>query len=278
MLMGGVLGDGLSLSNAAAMRDDMSTETSQPAADRTLLRQSSVDYLDAEKGEAVRNMFAGIARKYDALNHLLSFNRDKSWRRFAVKLAAVKPGERILDVCCGTGDLAMEFRKQHGADHEIHGTDFTPEMIEIAKQKSDAGKCGISYQVADTLALPYPDQSFDVISVGFGIRNVQNVRAGIREMARVLKPGGRMVILEFSKPQGYFFKNMYDLYSTRVMPLMGNAFSSSKEKAYSYLADSIALFPGPDQLAEMMEEEGMSDVFYRTRIFGVVAIHVGTKA
>lgn len=255
----------------------MSTETTHPTPDRPLLRQSSVDFLDAEKGEAVRDMFAGIARKYDALNHLISFNRDKSWRRFTVELAKVQPSESILDVCCGTGDLALEFRRKYGKDHEIQGTDFTPEMIEIAKSKADKLSANIAYQVADTLRLPFKNRSFDVISVGFGIRNVQNVREGIREMARVLKPGGRIVILEFSKPQGFFFKRMYDLYMTRVLPHMGNLFSRSKEKAYSYLADSIALFPGPMQLAEMMEEEGLSDVYYRFRMFGTVAVHVGTK-
>ncbi|NUQ35303.1 MAG: bifunctional demethylmenaquinone methyltransferase/2-methoxy-6-polyprenyl-1,4-benzoquinol methylase UbiE [Planctomycetaceae bacterium] len=246
-----------------------------------LLRESSVDYRDPEKGRAVRTMFAGIAHCYDRLNHILSFNRDKAWRRIAVKMTTVPAGARILDVCCGTGDMALAYYaggiKSGGQPATISGADFTPEMLAIARPKSERVRAGIAWLAADTLQLPFPSNHFDVCSVAFGIRNVQDVSAGIAEMTRVLKPGGQVVILEFTQPKGRLMQRLCRWYLTRMLPRIGHVLSRSKEKAYSYLPDSIALFPGPDELKAIMEARGLKDVRFRLLTFGLVSVHIGTK-
>lgn len=243
-----------------------------------LLNESSVDYTDPEKGDAVRSMFAGIAGRYDRLNRLLSFNQDQRWRRKTVKLSRVQTGDRVLDVCCGTGDLAFAFEKAVGNEGQVIGSDFTPEMIEIANSKRDKLSSANQFQVADTLALPFPEAAFDVCSVGFGIRNVQDVGAGIREMARTIKPGGRLVILEFTDPKNKIFAAVCKFYMNRILPKIGQLLSGSKHKAYSYLPDSIALFPDADALAALMRASGLKDVTYKRLNLGTVAIHVGVKA
>lgn len=240
-----------------------------------LLKESSVDWRDPNKGDAVRTMFGGIARRYDLLNHLLSFNLDRTWRTAAVRLSQARPGDRVLDVCCGTGDLSFAFKKAVGDQGEVQGTDFTPEMIDLARQKASKVKAGIEFQVADTLRLPFPDASFDICSVGFGIRNVQDIAAGLREMRRVVRPGGRVVVLEFTQPSGKLFQQMYAVYMTRVLPLIGQVLSGSQEKAYSYLPDSVAQFPGPEDFAENMAQSGLRDVEWHKLSFGIVAVHVG---
>jgi demethylmenaquinone methyltransferase/2-methoxy-6-polyprenyl-1,4-benzoquinol methylase len=250
-----------------------------------LLGESTVDFRDPNKGDAVREMFAGIAAKYDRINRIMTFNRDRAWRRIAVKMSGVERGQTVLDVCCGTGDLAFEFAKVVGSGGRVVGTDFTPEMLVIARQKAagipvdrETGKrLEVPFQQADTLALPFPDASFDCCSVGWGIRNVQNIAAGLREMARVVRPGGTVVILECTQPKWKFFAAINRWYMNRVVPWIGQKLSGSKQKAYSYLPDSVALFPGAPKLAAMMEEAGMRDVRYRYLMMGSVAVHVGVK-
>ncbi|MCA8940020.1 MAG: bifunctional demethylmenaquinone methyltransferase/2-methoxy-6-polyprenyl-1,4-benzoquinol methylase UbiE [Planctomycetes bacterium] len=240
-----------------------------------LLNESSVDYQDPEKGRAVQGMFAGIAKRYDLLNHLLSFNQDKRWRKLAVKMAGVSRESRVLDVCCGTGDLALEFAKVVN-EGNVTASDFTPQMVEIASKKSAKAGKQIPWLVADTMALPFADARFDVCSVAFGIRNVQDIRAGLREMARVVKAGGRVVVLEFTQPKSKFFQRLYRFYMTRVLPKIGQIISGSRDKAYSYLPDSVAQFPGAEEFAKIMGEVGLEDVHYRLKTFGVVSIHVGS--
>lgn len=256
-----------------------------PHTEPKLLGESSVDYRDPNKGDAVRDMFAGIAAKYDRINRIMTFNRDRAWRRATVKMSGVGAGDSVLDVCCGTGDLAFEFAKVVGSTGRVVGTDFTPEMLAIARDKAaripvdkETGKRpDVPFQQADTLALPFPDNSFDCCSVAWGIRNVQDVSAGLREMTRVVKPGGRVVILECTQPRWKLFAAVNRWYMNRVVPWIGQRLSGSKHKAYSYLPDSVALFPDAPRLATMMDEAGLKDVRFRYLMMGVVAIHVGVK-
>lgn len=244
-----------------------------------LLGVSAVDYRDPAKGRAVRGMFAGIAGRYDLLNHLLSFNRDKAWRRKTVKVSGAMRGMKILDVCCGTGDLALAFRRALPHDDTvIAGADFTYEMLAVAAMKVQRRGAALPLTVADTLELPFADGTFDVCTVGFGIRNVQDVAAGIREMVRVVRPGGKVVILECTRPRVRVFRGIYRIYMTKVLPRVGHWLSRSKEKAYSYLPDSIELFPDADGLAALMRNSaGLTDVSYRLMNFGTVAIHMGVR-
>jgi len=171
----------------------------------------------------IRSMFATVSRRYDLLNHLLSLNRDKYWRRKAVEISGPRKGDAVLDVCSGTADLAMAYSDGVGPEGLVVGTDFCPEMLLIGKQKLGAERGGarVELMVADTLDLPFPDGVFDVVSVAFGIRNVSDYEAGIREMARVAKEGGRVVILEFSLPETGLFNKIYMTYFTRVLPIIG---------------------------------------------------------
>lgn len=237
---------------------------------------SAVDPRDQSRGPAVRAMFAGIAGRYDLLNRIISGGRDQAWRRRAVKMAGLRGGEGVLDICCGTGDLALMFAFAKPSPAAVIASDFTPQMVRLAADK--AGRAGIAMPlcVADALKLPFADGSFDVVSVGFGVRNFQQLDAGLREMARVLKPGGRAVILECTPARGVIGR-LAGWYINRVVPWVGNRLTRSKDRAYSYLADSIALFPAADALKARMESAGFSNVHYRKLNLGTMAIHVGHK-
>lgn len=249
-----------------------------PATEEPKLRgDSAVDPKDDRRGPKVRAMFAGIARKYDLLNRIISGGRDQAWRRKTVKMAGLVGGEDVLDVCCGTGDLALMFWKAKRKPGRVIASDFTPEMLVIAAQK--AGKAGVELPLCagDALRLPFPDACFDVVSVGYGVRNFQDIDAGLIELARVLKPGGRLAILEATPARGIIgrFANWY---INRVVPWLGNVLTGSRDKAYSYLADSIQLFPDAKALAAQMESAGLESVSFRKLNLGTMAIHVGTKA
>ncbi|MCA8919469.1 MAG: bifunctional demethylmenaquinone methyltransferase/2-methoxy-6-polyprenyl-1,4-benzoquinol methylase UbiE [Planctomycetes bacterium] len=237
---------------------------------------SAVDPRDDKRGPKVRAMFAGIARKYDLLNRIISGGRDQAWRKRTVKMAQLKGGERVLDVCCGTGDLALMFQRLKPKPSEVVASDFTPEMLVIAQQK--AGKAGVKLPLAaaDALHLPFNDAEFDVVSVGYGVRNFQDIDAGLRELARVLKPGGRLAILEATPARGLIgrFANWY---INRVVPWLGNVLTGSGDKAYSYLADSIQLFPDARALKQRLESAGFTEVRFRKLNLGTMAIHVGVR-
>jgi demethylmenaquinone methyltransferase/2-methoxy-6-polyprenyl-1,4-benzoquinol methylase len=220
-------------------------------------------------------MFDQISPRYDFLNHLLSLNSDVLWRRRAAALCA--GARRILDVCSGTGDLALELHRRWGA--EVVGSDFAYRMLRIGQRK--ASRKSISQQVhfhqADTLRLPYRDGSFDASTVAFGIRNVVDTERGIGEMARVVRPGGRVVILEFTLPANALLRKGYLAYFGNVLPAIGRMIARTEIDAYRYLPDSVQRWPRPQELKEMMERSGLRDVGFELLFGGVAAIHSGMK-
>ena len=221
-------------------------------------------------------MFGGIAGSYDLLNHLLSMNQDKRWRR---KACAVAAGEGpVLDVCAGTGDMAFEWVRA-GAGEPVTAADFCHEMLVLGKQKVlDRGdEDRVRFLAADTLSLPFADDSFGVVSVAFGIRNVSDLRGGIREMTRVARPGGRVLILEFTMPRNPLFRSIYLFYFLFVLPFVGNLVSGTEESAYTYLPRSVLNFPNRARLLEIMAEEGLTEVSGTDLSLGIVNVLTGRK-
>ena len=230
----------------------------------------------------IKNLFSAIARYYDFLNSLLSLRRDKMWRRETVKASDVEPTSKVLDVCTGTGELALAYTDKIAADGFVIGSDFCFEMLVIGDQKLQQPVGAVSnrttsFLAADTLTLPFLDNTFDVVSVGFGIRNVSDLEMGICEMVRVAAPGGRVVILEFTQPVNPLFRRLYYFYFTKILPFVGNLISRSKDDAYGYLPRSVMKFPNCDALKSVMEQCGLTDVHFYRKTFGIVAIHVGKK-
>ncbi|MCF6155384.1 MAG: bifunctional demethylmenaquinone methyltransferase/2-methoxy-6-polyprenyl-1,4-benzoquinol methylase UbiE [Candidatus Brocadia sp.] len=232
-----------------------------------------------KKGAYIQQMFGSIARVYDLLNTILSFNFDKSWRRYAVKVSNVTPDAQVLDVCTGTGDLAIAYSKVLNGSGRVIGSDFCHEMVRLADLKLKKRNLSEKIKVieADTLHLPFQDNSFQVSAVAFGIRNVADLRAGITEMMRITAPCGRVVILEFSQPINPVFKVVYYFYFKKILPFIGRLISRSKYNAYSYLPSSVLNFPDRYGLKAQMESCGLEDVNIYSRTLGIVTIHVGTK-
>lgn len=222
-------------------------------------------------------MFAGIAGRYDLLNHLLSLNIDKRWRR-AVRdeLDEILSREDgvVLDVACGTGDLSITLA--HGSRARIVGTDFCRPMLAIAKNKVSAARLDVPLVEADAMSMSFPDASFDGVTIAFGLRNLPNVPRGIEELYRVLKPGGRLAILEFSTPVVPGFGRLFNFYFSHVLPRIGGAVSGSRG-AYEYLPDSVSRFPDQKKLLALMEAAGFRDVHYRNLTGGIAALHLGTR-
>ncbi len=221
-------------------------------------------------------MFAGIARRYDLLNHLLSANIDRRWRRLvADKLrASLGAGTLTLDVACGTGDLALTL--SDAGETQITGLDFCRPMLEFAAQKAAQQKREIPFIEGDALHLPFASESFDVATIAFGLRNLASVEGGLRELFRVLRPGGRVAILEFSQPVVPGFRGLFRFYFTRVLPRIGGLVSGSRG-AYEYLPDSVSRFPDQKRLAELMREIGFERVEYQNLTGGIAALHLGTR-
>jgi len=233
---------------------------------------------ESEHARRVREMFARIAKRYDLLNHLLSGNTDKRWRRLVAKrlreVLSVE-GARALDVACGTGDLALALARETGA--RVVGTDFCRPMLEIAARKALANVSSeIPFVEGDALRLPFAERSFDAATIAFGLRNLSNVEVGLGELWRVLRPGGRAAILEFSRPVVPGFRALFQFYFTRVLPRLGGTLSGSRG-AYEYLPDSVSRFPDQKRLAEMMREAGFVSVEYKNLTGGVAALHLGTR-
>jgi demethylmenaquinone methyltransferase/2-methoxy-6-polyprenyl-1,4-benzoquinol methylase len=233
---------------------------------------------DSGHARRVREMFAGIAARYDLLNHLLSGNTDKRWRRLvASRLQDMLSGEgsRALDVACGTGDLSLALAAA-ATSAFIVGVDFCRPMLEIAAHKSTASEPHPLFVEADALQLPFDDESFDAVSIAFGLRNLSSVEGGLKELRRVLKPGGRAAILEFSSPRVPCFRTLFRFYFTRVLPLVGGIISGSRG-AYEYLPDSVARFPDQERLAALMRGVGFEEVEYQNLTGGIAALHLGTR-
>ncbi len=217
----------------------------------------------------VRAMFDRIARIYDRMNSVMTAGLHHRWRARAADLARLAPGDRVLDVATGTGDLAIELERRVAPGGEVVGADFSERMLELARAKSSA----VRWERANALALPYEDSSFAAATVGFGARNFADLEAGLRELARVVRPGGRVVILEITRPSRRALARFFALWFDRVVPLLGRL--SGERGAYSYLPSSVRRFPAPDELAAAMERCGMRDVHYVLTAGGIIAIHAG---
>ena len=221
-------------------------------------------------------MFAGIAGRYDLLNHLLSGNVDRKWRRSAAEALrpSLPPGARVLDVACGTGDLALTLGDECAA--EVVGLDFCRPMLEIAKRKAEGRARRVPFVEGDALRLPFADETFDAVTIAFGLRNLSGVEDGLRELRRVLRPGGVAAVLEFSSPVVPGFRALFRFYFERVLPLVGGWVSGSRG-AYEYLPDSVSKFPDQKRLAALMTEAGFEGVEYRNLTGGIAALHTGAR-
>jgi demethylmenaquinone methyltransferase / 2-methoxy-6-polyprenyl-1,4-benzoquinol methylase len=216
--------------------------------------------------ESVRGMFDRIAPVYDVMNRVMTAGLDRRWRKLAVS-EVVWPGDRVLDACCGTGDLAVEAERRGG---RVVGLDFSERMLERARKKSGA----IEWVQGDALALPFADGEFDAATVGFGVRNLADLEAGLRELARVLKPGGKLAVLEITRPRG-LLKPFFRLWFDGVVPVLGRVLPGGE--AYTYLPASVRRFPGPDDLTSLLENAGFGEVRYRLLGGGIVALHIGAR-
>ncbi len=231
-----------------------------------------------EKAKLVRNVFDSVADQYDLMNDLMSFGVHRLWKRLTVFLSQVRYGERVLDLAGGTGDLTRLFHPRVGEGGEVVLADINASMLRRGRDRlTDEGLVrGIRYAQVDAQALPFADASFDCVTIGFGLRNVTDKDKALASIYRVLKPGGRLLVLEFSKPSGELFTRLYDLYSFKLLPLMGKLVAGDPD-SYRYLAESIRMHPDQDTLKGMMAKAGFEHIEYFNLTRGVVAIHRGYK-
>jgi demethylmenaquinone methyltransferase/2-methoxy-6-polyprenyl-1,4-benzoquinol methylase len=225
----------------------------------------------------VNRMFDRVAGRYDALNSVMTAGLHHRWRERAAARTHLQPGDSALDVCCGTGDLALELAQLVTPGGHVVGCDFSEPMLDLAREKTaERGADGVRFEWADALELPYDGERFDALTVGFGVRNLADLDRGLREMARVLKPGGRLVILEITQPARPPLSLFFSLWFDRIVPLLGS-FSSNPE-AYAYLPESVRSFPSPHGLAEKMDAAGFGSIRYTVLAGGIIAIHSGVRA
>jgi demethylmenaquinone methyltransferase/2-methoxy-6-polyprenyl-1,4-benzoquinol methylase len=254
-----------------------STEASAANTSHPTVPQRSGPPAGVDKsGERVQKMFGEIAPRYDRMNHLLSMNVDRWWRRVAVGKLAPEPGNRILDVCTGTGDLALAFLRRMDGNVTVTGSDFCPEMLEIARHKSRHDS-GIDFVQADTQNLPFEDDSFDIVTVAFGLRNVEDTDRGLRELQRVCRVGGRIGILEFSTPRRWPVRPLYGWYFRNILPRIGQRLAGNNMNAYDYLPQSVGEFPAYEQLTGRMKAAGMRTARFWPLTFGIATLYVGEK-
>jgi demethylmenaquinone methyltransferase / 2-methoxy-6-polyprenyl-1,4-benzoquinol methylase len=240
-----------------------------------------------DKRGRVQEMFSAIAGTYDLLNHLLSLNLDRRWRRQAVKLAQVRPGHRVLDLCCGTGDLAFTFAEIYPELEVVAGIDFSESMLRMAQKKTPIYSVGgnidrcnmmdIKWLCSDAECLPFADGQFDCVSFAFGIRNLQHLLAGLQESLRVLKPNGRLVILEFTLPKNRLLAGLYGGYFRLVIPLIGSIISKDTKGAYHYLPESVRSFRTTEELIETIKDAGFEAVQVAKLSGGIVAAYTARK-
>ncbi|NMC20418.1 MAG: bifunctional demethylmenaquinone methyltransferase/2-methoxy-6-polyprenyl-1,4-benzoquinol methylase UbiE [Thermogutta sp.] len=230
-----------------------------------------------KRASRIRTMFAEIAPRYDFLNHLLSLGIDIRWRRKAVRLAGDFGGGPILDVCCGTGDLALAFRRVHANGIAIVAADFCRPMLVIGKEKAARRGSPIPFVEADALNLPFPDNTFGLVSVAFGLRNVADTDRGLSEMARVCRPGGRVLVLEFTLPRVPVVGALYRWYFHRLLPRIGQALARNRHSAYNYLPASVEEFPQGNALLRRMAAAGLRDAKAFPMTFGIATLYSGTK-
>jgi demethylmenaquinone methyltransferase/2-methoxy-6-polyprenyl-1,4-benzoquinol methylase len=227
----------------------------------------------------IRRMFNSIAPRYDLLNHLLSLNVDRYWRWRTTRLVPPVDSAPILDVCTGTGDLALAYDRAAAGRAPVVGADFCHEMLVRATHKAERRRAAdrVRFVEADAQHLPFPDDQFQIVCVAFGLRNVTDTDRGIAEMVRVTKPGGRVAILEFSRPRGWFFGRMYRFYFRRLLPLVGGLVSRDRDNAYRYLPESVMEFPDGEALAERLRGHGLTEVRWHPFTFGIATLYVGLR-
>ena len=232
----------------------------------------------SQKASQVADVFHSVAGKYDLMNDLMSMGIHRLWKRFTIEISGVRPGHRVLDIAGGTGDLTMKFSDLVGADGQVVLADINASMLQVGRGRlMDRGYAGnIEYVQADAEHLPFPDNSFNAVSIAFGLRNVTDKDQALRDMTRVLKPGGKLLVLEFSKPTNPLLSKAYDVYSFNALPLMGQLIAGDSG-SYQYLAESIRMHPDQDTLKGMMESAGLVNCKYHNMTGGVVALHVGIK-
>jgi demethylmenaquinone methyltransferase/2-methoxy-6-polyprenyl-1,4-benzoquinol methylase len=233
---------------------------------------------DAKAG-MVADVFHSVASRYDLMNDLMSGGIHRIWKRFTIELSGVRKGHSVLDIAGGTGDLAAKFSRIVGPEGRVVLADINDSMLMVGRDKLlDSGHYdNIEFVQADAQFLPFPDDSFDCITIAFGLRNVTEKETALRSMLRVLKPGGRLLVLEFSKPDNELLSKAYDAYSFRLLPLMGRLVANDSD-SYQYLAESIRMHPDQETLKEMMEDAGFSRVEFHNMTGGIVALHKGIKA
>jgi len=233
---------------------------------------------DAKAG-MVADVFHSVAARYDLMNDLMSAGIHRVWKRFTIELSGVRSGHAVLDIAGGTGDLAARFADIVGPGGRVVLADINDSMLKVGRDKLlDHGRMdNLEFVQADAQSLPFPDASFDCVTIAFGLRNVTDKDAALRSMLRVLKPGGRLLVLEFSKPANPLLSKAYDAYSFRVLPLMGRLVANDAD-SYQYLAESIRMHPDQETLKDMMEDAGFTRCEYHNMTGGVVALHKGVKA
>jgi demethylmenaquinone methyltransferase/2-methoxy-6-polyprenyl-1,4-benzoquinol methylase len=233
---------------------------------------------ETEKEHLVADVFHSVAEKYDLMNDLMSFGIHRLWKRFTIDCAGVRPGQKILDLAGGTGDLTAKFSRLVGENGEVVLADINDSMLKVGREKlrNKGLVSNISYVQANAEALPFPENYFDLITIGFGLRNVTHKEQALASMYRALKPGGRLLVLEFSKPTNIVMSKLYDFYSFKVLPKMGQLVAKDSD-SYQYLAESIRMHPDQETLKGMMDTVGFEQVTYHNLTQGVVALHRGFK-
>lgn len=254
----------------------MTEHDKKTSADTTHFGYQTVE--KSQKAAKVAEVFHSVAAKYDVMNDLMSFGVHRIWKRYTIERAAARPGQTILDIAGGTGDLTAKFSKIVGPTGKVVLADINESMLKVGRNKLvDSGIVGnVEYVQANAECLPFPDNYFDRITIAFGLRNVTEKEKALESMYRILKPGGKLLVLEFSKPALPALSKVYDVYSFSLLPAMGKVVANDSE-SYKYLAESIRMHPAQETLKQMMSDAGFDEVEYTNLTGGIVALHIGKK-